>query len=148
MHPAVRSPSTWLRVGAVIAFSPALADLALHALSTPRAIAPVVAAALLIAGTVRSRAEPASNRRAAFAVLAFAASLEVLGIVANIAALSRTSVTLAVVAMAQLTGRPPLTTALLSLWLVPIPVSLLEPVRGRRTRCGGVHRGCCRAREA
>jgi hypothetical protein len=130
MQASVRSPSPWLWLAAAVAFSPALADLTLHALSTPRAIAPLLAAVLLVVGTLRTRAPVASNRPAAIALLAFAASLEVFGIVGGIAALARASVAVALVAMAQLVGRPPLSTALLSLWLVPIPVSLLEPVRG------------------
>lgn len=129
MQASTRSSSLWLWLAAAVAFSPALAALALPVLSTPRAITAPVAAALLISSAVRERGRGAAPPRPATLWLALAAALEVFGIFGGVAVATRVSVPMAIAAMALRTGAPTLPAALLSLWLVPIPISLLEPVR-------------------
>ncbi len=121
--------SPWLWIAAGVAFSPALAEIAAQTVSNPRTTTPVIAGALLLVAATRSRSHEAPERAVALGLLAAAAGLELFGILGGSSTFARVSVPVAVVALSRLLGHPPLATALLSLWLVPIPVSLLEPLR-------------------
>ncbi len=89
----------------------------------------VVAAALLIVAAWRERSRDEPHLGSGIAVLALASLLEIVGILGDASTLTRLSVPLAVIGTARVLGRPTLPVALLSLWIVPIPVFLLEPVR-------------------
>lgn len=122
-------PSPWLWLAAAAAFSPALAELLRQTAASPFNPTPLFAAVLLACGSWRDRSATPPARRTALVLLAAACCLELLGILGGAATLGRASLSLAIVGMARLLGRPPLWVALLSLWLVPIPVSVVEPIR-------------------
>lgn len=121
--------SPWLWLAAGIAFSPALAEIAGQTVSNPRTTTPIIAGSLLVLASVRCRVRETPGRTVALGLLAAAAVLEILGILGGSSTFARVSVPVAVVGVSRMLGHPPLATALLSLWLVPIPVSLLEPLR-------------------
>ncbi len=112
-----------------VAFSPALADLASAAADVPANATIVFAAALSAVAALRDRAAGPARPGAGIALLAAAALLEIVGILGGTAFATRASVPVAIVGGAHLLGRPSLVTALLTAWLVPIPVGLLEIVR-------------------
>lgn len=121
--------SPWLWMAAAVAFSPALAEIAAQTVSNPRTTTPIIAGALLLLASARSRTREVPERGLALGLLTVAALLELFGILGGSSTFARVSVPVAVVAVSRLLGHPPLATALLSIWLVPIPVSLLEPLR-------------------
>lgn len=129
MHARAPLPSAWLWLAAAVAFSPALAEVAAQTVTNPRTSTPVIAGALLFAAAWRSPLREAPHRPTGLALLTLATALELLGILGASSTFARISVPIAVVGVARLLGHPPLAIALLSLWLVPIPVSLLEPLR-------------------
>lgn len=119
----------WLWLAAAVAFSPSLVDLAGPAIRLPRDRASfVLAAILLLRAALVLRAETPARRQGAVLLL-LAVALQLFGIVGDASTLGRMSVGLAIIGVSRFGGRPPLAAALLSLWLVPIPVSVLEPFR-------------------
>lgn len=120
-------PLVWAALA--VAFSPALADLASAASDVPANATIVFAAALSVVAALRDRAAGPARRGAGVALLAVASGFEILGILGGTAAATRVSVPLAILGGSQLLGRPSLVAALLTLWLVPIPIGLLEMVR-------------------
>jgi len=121
--------ASWLWLAVAAGFSPALVELAVKTAEPPRSVTVVVAAALLIAAAWREHTEDEPHRGSGIALLALASALEIVGILGGASTFARISVPLAVIGTARLLGRPTLPVALLSFWLVPIPVFLLEPVR-------------------
>jgi hypothetical protein len=128
MQVTVRTPTAWIWVAAGVAFSPALFELARQTVEFPQKTTPLVAALLLLVSARRESAREVPGRGGAILLLAAAAALELLGVLGGAATLARASVPLALVGIARLLGRPPLRIALISLWLVPIPVSLVALV--------------------
>lgn len=119
----------WLWIAAAVAFSPSLADLLGHALELPRdRLSFVVATILFLRAAFLLRGETPAPRQGA-AILLTAVVLQFFGILGDASTLQRLSVSLALVGVARFSGRPPRAAALLALWMVPIPVSLLEPFR-------------------
>jgi len=121
----------WLALGA--AFSPVLAGVLRDLPPDGAQSAPLVAAVLLIATSWRDAAAPFASspprgpwsRGSALALLAGGLVLELLGLAADAATLARAGLPVAVVGLAGWLGAPRRPVALLALWLVPLPVSLL-----------------------
>lgn len=117
----------WLAVG--VAFSASIVELSRHALALPYdRISFLLASVLLIRIVLLSQGAPRSPR-AGVLLLAAAAFLQFAAILGDLSTFGRASVALAVIALARLTGRPSLQGALVALWLVPIPISVVEVVR-------------------
>ena len=121
---------SWLWLAAAVAFSPSLVELAQHALALPRDRISFVLAALLLVRFSLTTTRGARDARAGVALLGVAVLLQFFGILGDALTLGRASVAVAVIALSRITGRPAATGAILALWLVPIPISVLEPVRG------------------
>jgi hypothetical protein len=129
MHDRVAPAAPWLWLAVGAAFSPAIVELVRSSGDTPRSAISVLAAVLLVASAWRERTGGAPARGPAIALLALASLLELFGILGAASTLSRLSVAIAVIGTARLCGRPTLPAAFLAMWLVPIPVSLIEPIR-------------------
>jgi hypothetical protein len=121
-------PVLWLWLAAGVAFSPSLAEIARQTVAIPRTITPIAAALMLALCALRDRSDEAPSPRIAVALLVLASAFELLGILGGAATLSRISVPLAILGISRLVGHPGWATALLSIWLVSIPVSLLAPL--------------------
>ncbi len=129
MQVTARTATGWIWVAAAVAFSPALVEVARQTVEFPQKTTPLVAALLLVVSAWRETAREMPGRSGAIVLLAVAAALELLGVLGGAATLARASLPLAFVGIARLLGRPPLRIALISLWLVPIPVSLVALVQ-------------------
>lgn len=129
MQVTARTAVGWIWVAAAIAFSPAFFEVARQTVEFPQKTTPLLAALLLVVSAWRESARERPGRSGAMGLLAVAAALELLGVLGGAATLARASLPLALVGIARLLGRPPLRIALISLWLVPIPVSLVVLVQ-------------------
>lgn len=131
MRAMVRGPAplvAWLALGA--AFSPVLAGIVRDIPPKGSQAAPLVAAALLaLAAGARAPLAgpaPAGSRRGALGCLALGIALELFGLATDAVTVARAGLPFGVLGLAAWLGAPRRDVALLSLWLVPLPVSLLS----------------------
>lgn len=113
----------WLGVG--VAFSRVLLDLAGSLLATDAfwpILLPIPLMALCIVRGTPGAGKPGPGGRP---LLALGLALELLGIVLDAWSIARAGLPLAVIGVARITGRPALPVALMSLWLFPVPNSIL-----------------------
>jgi hypothetical protein len=113
----------WLALA--VAFSPTLFELATHMVAEPWARYAVVPLLLLLRAAVTGSTVHQARRFGLWLILGGLA-LEILGIVAGPQRLARLGLPLAIIGMSCLLGRPSIPTAMLSLWIVPIPYTFIH----------------------
>jgi hypothetical protein len=122
---AAASPreAAWLWAGLVLAFSPALAELASHWRAEPWARYSALGLWLL-PRSATALAERAPGRREGLLLVLAGLVLEVFAAAAGPAKLGRPGLVLGVLGMARALGHPPLRAAALAVFLVPVPAAL------------------------
>ncbi|MEM9176211.1 MAG: hypothetical protein AAGC67_13375 [Myxococcota bacterium] len=115
--------SPLLGVALLVAFSPALVDLGLHLWQTPWARGALLVPLLLwrVARVDRPAAAPRSGRAIAVAVVAAALVLQGLAIGGDVLRLARTGVVIAFAVVLWASGRVGPRSAVLALFLLPVP---------------------------
>jgi hypothetical protein len=108
-----------------VAFSRVLLDLA-TSLGEVDAFWPILLPLPLMLLCIRHETPPSGDRgRGGGVLLTAGVGLNLLGILVDAWSIARYGLPLAVIGVARLTGRPALGVALMSLWLVPLPTSIL-----------------------
>lgn len=118
-------------IGLLVAFSPVIAQLATVIVTLPEHRHAALGWLLFVLALRHGNSARAAPRPYGLGLIALGALLEVLGIAGGSWAVARLGLPLAVCGLALRFGRPPLTTAALSLWALPLPgtvASLLKPL--------------------
>ncbi len=110
-------------IALLLGFSPVLLDLGRHLAATPEASYVLLAPLLL--GLAARRELPEVPRSDGYFLLALGLALELLGIAAASWSVARLGLPLGIVGLARARGFPPLRSALLGFFLVPVPTSLV-----------------------
>ncbi len=120
----------WILLGAVLmAFSPVLVDLGRHWLDTDWARYSFVFAPLLIWAIHRSPAQE-PQRKLGLALVALSLAIQLLAAKGAVIEFARPAFPLSLIGLVLVTGVAPLRTALLALWIIPLPSFLTDLMGG------------------
>ena len=124
------SATNWILWGALLlAFSPVLADQGQHWLDSEWSRYSILFVPLLAWAVYRSPAQE-PRRKLGLALVAFSLVIELVVARGAMIELARPAFSLAVIGLVVATGLAPVRTALLALWIVPIPSFLIDVVGG------------------